>query len=102
MEDCAKREREEETGYRCDKLVKLGSFHETMSQLTRKIHIFLGENAVKMDHPLRERDENEEIEVVLVDLDDAVKMVKEGKVISMGTSLAIMLTKGRKCRSCLK
>jgi len=93
MPKCAERELEEETGYRCEKLVKLGSFYETMAQLNRQVHIFLGENATKLSRPVRKSDENEETEVVLVDPEKAVKLAVEGKIISMGSSLAIMLLK---------
>ncbi len=93
MSECAERELEEETGYRCEKLVKLGSFYETMAQLNRQIHIFLGEDATKLARPVRKSDENEETEVVLVDPKEAVKLAVEGKIISMGSSLAILLLK---------
>lgn len=92
MEACAMRELEEETGYRCEKLVKLGEFFETMGQLNRKIHIFIGQNATKLEQPVAKQDENEQIEkVVKMDLDEVVKMVVDKKVISMGTSLAVLL-----------
>lgn len=88
---CAERELEEETGYKCEKLIKLGEFFETMSQLNRKIHIYLGVNATKLDQPIRKSDDNEQIEVVLIDFNEAAEMVAEGKIISMGSSLAVSL-----------
>ena len=91
MEVCAERELEEETGYKCEKLVKLGAFYETMAQLNRQIHIYLGVNAKKLDKPVRKQDKYENIEVVLVDIDEVIKMAAEGKIISMGSSLAILL-----------
>jgi ADP-ribose pyrophosphatase len=93
MESCAKREFEEETGFECGKLTKLGEFYETMAQLNRKIHIYFAADAKPAENRKRSLDENEDIEVVLVDVADAVSSVREGKISSMGSSLAIMLLK---------
>ena len=93
MEDCAKRELEEETGYDCTGVAKIGEFRETMSQLTRKIHIYIGHNANIKTNRMRSADPNEQIETLLVSLDDALKMVREKKIVSMGTSLAIFLAR---------
>lgn len=97
MKDCALREFEEETGYECETLEKVGEFYETMAQLNRKIHLFIARDVKLSDHKKRSMDENEDINVRLVDLDDAIKAVQEGRVCSMGTSLAILLA-----RDCLK
>ncbi|MCX6809737.1 MAG: NUDIX hydrolase [Candidatus Berkelbacteria bacterium] len=93
IEECAKRELAEETGYECIGLIKLGEFFETMGQLNRKIHMFIGKNAVKIPGPVVSSDPNENIEIVQIKLDEAVKMVNEKKIISIGTSLAILLAK---------
>ena len=39
----AVREFQEETGYRCGKLIKLGAFYETYGSLNRKIYIFFSQ-----------------------------------------------------------
>ncbi len=93
VEDCAKREFEEETGYECKKLTKLGEFFETMAQLNRKIHIYFASDAKPAENKKRNLDENEDIEVVLIDMKDAISFVREGKISSMGSSLAVMLLK---------
>lgn len=95
MEEAAERELEEETGYKCKNLQLLGSFYETMAQLNRKIHIYYGENAKLDDNRKRNPDENEEMEVKLIDSGDAVKLAQENKIISMGTTLAILLADKR-------
>jgi len=91
VEACAKRELEEETGYGCEELIPLGAFFETMGQLNRKIHIFLGINATKLDKPTRKTDENEQIKTALIELDKVAEMVADGEIISMGSSLAVLL-----------
>jgi len=96
LEDCVRRELEEEAGYVCGEVVKLGEFYETMAQLNRKIHIYLAK-ATK-DSQVNKKvfksdasDEYEKTEVILLDLKDVVKMVTAGEIISMGSSLAILL-----------
>jgi ADP-ribose pyrophosphatase len=97
IEITAKRELTEETGYTCDKLEKLGEFYETMAQLNRKIHIYLAKSAKPLSKDRRifqstEQDEHEETKVVLLDLLEVLEMVRDNKIISMGSSLAALLT----------
>jgi len=86
----ARREFEEETGYKCDSLVKLGAFYETYGQLNRKIHIFFSDKLTPSKQTL---DDVEQIEVMLVDPKEAIQMASENRIVSMGSSLAILLLK---------
>lgn len=92
VEEGASREFSEETGYTCEKLIKLGAFYETYGQLDRKIHIFYGDNTEKMESP-RNPDKFEDIKVELVPLNRAVELALDNKIIAMGSSLAVLLTK---------
>ncbi len=92
-EQAAKREFEEESGYRCEKLIKLCSVYETHGQLNRQIHIFFAPKITKTEQKLDNGDEHEDIEVELVDFDEAVKLAIENKIAAMGSSLAILLLK---------
>jgi len=96
IEDCALREFEEETDYTCENLTLLGKFFETMGQLNRQIHIYSGKCAKKINGKTKQSDITEDIEVVLLDFDEVVEMAKENKIISMGSSLAILLTGARR------
>jgi len=92
FERSAEREFEEETGYSCDQLREIGAFYETFGQLNRRIHKFFAkriEPAKQMTD--RDTDDYENIETVLVDWDDALELVRENKIVSMGSSLAILL-----------
>ena len=95
LEDCAARELEEETGYGCDEYILLGAFHETMSQLKRKIFIYYGKGAKPVNERTRTPDNGEEgieqIEVVLEGLDKLPDRIMKGELTSMGTSLAVFL-----------
>jgi len=96
LEDCVRRELKEETGYSCGEVIRLGEFYETMAQLNRKIHIYLAKDVKtsaedKKKFKSTEPDEYEETEVVLLDSNEIVKMVMQNKVVSMGSSLAVLL-----------
>lgn len=93
-EEGAKREFEEETGYKCNSLVKLGSFYETYGQLNRQIHIFFSKNIVKTSQKLDNGAKGyEDIKVELIDFKKAVDLAVKNKVVAMGSSLAILLLK---------
>lgn len=96
VEKAAEREFEEETGYKCDSLIKLGSFYETYGQLNRQIHIFFTSDLTKSKQNLdNEKNGFEDIKVELVDFDKAVSLALENKIVAMGSSLAILLLKNK-------
>lgn len=92
VSEAAKREFEEETGYKADSFIKLASVYETYSQLNRQIHIFFTKNIRKSrQNPDRGKRGYEDIKVELIDLEDAVQLALENKIAAMGCSLAILL-----------
>ncbi|KKW41710.1 MAG: acetyltransferase [Candidatus Magasanikbacteria bacterium GW2011_GWA2_56_11] len=94
IEEGAKREFEEETGYTCNSLTKLGVFYETYGQLNRKIHLFFSKDISKLDQKNDSGDYvPEDIDVILVDYDRAVEMALKNKIVAMGSALAILLLK---------
>ena len=94
IEEGAKREFEEESGFKCNSLVKLGSFYETYGQLNRQIHIFFTSDVTKSKQNLDNgKNGFEDIKVELVDFERAVKLALENKIVAMGSSLAILLLK---------
>ena len=93
-EAAAKREFEEETGYFCNDLVKLGSFYETYGHLNRKIHIFFAKNVAKSNRAFEAKDDEfEKTKVEMIDFDSAIKLSLENKIVAMGSSLAVLLLK---------
>lgn len=94
IEDGAKREFEEESGYKCLSLKKLGSFYETYGQLNRQIHIFFSNKIVKSKQNLDTKEKGcEDIKVELIDFEKAVDLAVNNKILSMGSSLALLLLK---------
>ena len=94
IEESAKREFEEETGYVANFLVALGSFYETYGQLNRKIHLFFAQNVVLAQKLGNLTDDvPEEIEVTLVDFEQAVQLALKNEIVATGSALAILLLK---------
>ncbi|MCK5475898.1 MAG: NUDIX domain-containing protein [Candidatus Pacebacteria bacterium] len=94
MEKAAKREFEEESGFKCNSLIKLGSFYETYGQLNRQIHILFTNDLIKSRQNLDSGKRGfEDIKVELVDFEKAIKLALENKIVAMGSSLAILLLK---------
>lgn len=90
----AKREFEEETGFKCHSLIKLGSFYETYGQLNRQIHLFFTDNVAKSKQNLDKEGKGfEEIKVELVDFEKVIKLALKNKIVAMGSTLAILLLK---------
>ena len=94
IEDGARREFEEESGFKCHSLVRLGSFYETYGQLNRRIHIFFSKNITESEQNLDVKEDGyEDIKVELVDLEKAIDMAVDSKVLAMGSSLAVLFLK---------
>ncbi|MFQ8840083.1 MAG: NUDIX hydrolase [Clostridium fessum] len=74
--DCAYRELEEETGYRCDHLEYLMSVNTTIAFCDEALDIFLARDLKKTHQHL---DPDEEIEVEAWELSDLLKRIYAGE-----------------------
>lgn len=88
-EKAALRELLEETGYSAKKAELIGKFISSPSDNTNKIHVFLVLDAIKTRK--QKLDDTEEIEVVIMPFDSAVKSVMTGKIKAMPHMAAILL-----------
>lgn len=86
--ETARREFEEETGYKCKKLLKLGSVWESYGEFKHQIHIYFARGFQKTK---QKEDPIEVIEVKLVNFNKAVEMVLENKIPGAPSALAILL-----------
>lgn len=103
IKGAAKREFEEEAGYKCEKLIKLGAFYETYGQLNRQIYLFFSKNIVKTKQNLDFADRGyEDIKVELVDFEKVVRLALENRIVAMGSSLAILLLREKIARKQIK
>ena len=94
----ARRELEEETGYRAKKWKPLVEYYASPGFLGEIMLVFLAEGLVAGDaHP----EEDEEIEFRLVKLSDALKMIEKGAILD-GKTLTSVLLYARKLKKSRK
>lgn len=87
-EECAARELVEETGYRAGKLEPLGKCYMTPGYCTEMIHFFLATDLKEVK--THEMDEDEQLTVVKISIDDAVKMILNGEIEDAKSVYAIL------------
>lgn len=86
-EDCARRELEEETGYRPGTMRWLASFYTSPGFCTEKIHLFLAGDLTRYQQKL---DQDECIEVIGIPLDEALARVEKGEIIDAKTIVGLL------------
>ena len=86
--NAAKRELEEETGYRSVKWTYLGKTVESSAKLTNYMYIYLAEDCEKVSD--QKLDYGEDIEVLEVSLDEAVEMIMVNRIICSSSIGAIL------------
>jgi len=85
--DGARRELQEETGYRAEHWEKLGEFYTSPGILTERMHVFLA-TGLTAGPPRREA--NEEIENFVVTWDEAMAMIDRGEIVDGKTLVALL------------
>lgn len=83
-----RRELNEEAGYECDQLKPVCAFLSTPGFCDEKIWIYEAVDPVETNHRL-DMDEDEEITKVWIDINEAYKMIQEGKIVDGKTIIAI-------------
>jgi ADP-ribose pyrophosphatase len=86
--ECAQRELIEETGFRAQEFIKLGKIHIIPSYSDEEIHVFIANGLIQAKQDL---DPDEIIEVVTYPLEQAVRMIGEGKITDALTILSIQM-----------
>lgn len=81
-EDRIKAEVEEETGYRVDHVRKIFEAFMSPGSVTEKLHFFVAayDRSSKVTHGGGNRTEGEDIEVIELSIDDAVKAIESGAI----------------------
>lgn len=90
--ECAYRELEEETGFRCDKLEYLMSLNTTVAFCDEAIDIFVARNLIPSVQNL---DEDEEIQVEAWSVEDLKELIYSGKLTDGKTVAAVMAYAGK-------
>lgn len=92
--ECARRELEEETGYKSENFEYLLTVNTTVAFCNEKIDIYLARDLVQSFQNL---DEDEEINVELWELEDLKKLIYEGKITDGKTVAGIMTYAAKYC-----
>lgn len=85
--DVAARELEEETGWWADRFEKLGAAYPCIGYSNELIHVYAAYGLERGEQDLAE---GEFVEVVSMDLDEAVKKAREGEIKDMKTVTALV------------
>ena len=94
-EDCIKRETEEETGYRINNVQKIFEAYMSPGSVTEIIHFFIGEYAdtMKISEGGGLDEEQENIEVIEIDFEQAYNMIDEGSIRDAKTIVLLQYLK---------
>ncbi|MGH2731408.1 MAG: NUDIX domain-containing protein, partial [Actinomycetota bacterium] len=92
--ECAHRELEEETGYRCSNLEPLISFLASPGFTDERIHHFLATDLARVGPP-PDSDEGEPLGAELLGLDDALEAIWDGRIVDSKTIIGILLARLR-------
>ncbi|MBP3632948.1 MAG: NUDIX hydrolase [Oscillospiraceae bacterium] len=86
-EAAARRELEEETGYRAEQMIPLGKFYPACAYSDEAIWMYLAKGLTRGDrHP----DEDEFLDVELIPLKDLVRQVLDGQIPDAKTQIAVL------------
>jgi ADP-ribose pyrophosphatase len=86
--NCAGRELLEETGYLAGRLKPIGNYYTSPGILSEKMYAFAAYDLMKQKTAL---EEGEEIEVEPTDFDEAIQMIRDGR-IQDGKTIATLLS----------
>ncbi len=85
--DCARRELAEETGYRAGRVERLLTIHPSPGILSERLTIYLARN-VEPGEP--DREPGEQIENRLVPVEEALEMVRDGRITDAKTVAGLL------------
>jgi len=90
---CAARELTEETGYVAGNLEKITAIYTSPGFCSECLHIYLATDLKFTEQNLEEGEEH--IEVEIIPIDKAIKMIKQGEIVDSKTIVGIMLGQQR-------
>ena len=94
-EDCIKREAEEETGYKIDSVKKIFEAYMSPGSVTEILYFFVAEysDAMKVSEGGGLEHEQENIEVLELNFNDAYKMIESGEIMDGKTIMLLQYAK---------
>ncbi len=85
--DCAQRELQEEIGYFAKSIEPIGSFYLSPGFCNEYLHLFLAKDLIESK---KNCDDDEEIEILFISIEEAIKMIKNKKIYDSKTIAAIL------------
>ncbi|MFA6277560.1 MAG: GDP-mannose pyrophosphatase NudK [Pedobacter sp.] len=97
-EDCIKRETEEETGYKIKEIRKIYEVYMSPGSVTEKLYFFIAEysNEMKINEGGGVDGEEENIEVLELPIDEAMRMLDNGEIKDAKTIMLLQHIKLKK------
>lgn len=97
-EDCIKRETEEETGYKIRDVRKIFEAYMSPGSVTEILHFFIAEYSkdMKVNEGGGAEDEEENIEVLEMNIDEAMQMIEDGRIKDAKTIMLLQYVKLKK------
>lgn len=92
-ETCARRELEEETGFRCEELEHVTSFYTSPGFSDEIIHLYF---ANKLTKGTQQTDDDEFVELMEVTLEEAMELVQKQEIFDAKTAYAVQYLQLRK------
>jgi ADP-ribose pyrophosphatase len=86
-QDCAQRELQEETGFRAKQMISLGGFFSAPGFCTEYLHLFL---ALHLEQAPLTPDDDEGIDLLMVSLQNAEKLIETGEICDAKTIAGIL------------
>lgn len=101
-EDCIRKEAEEETGYRISEVTKVLEAYSSPGSVTEILHFFVAEYSaeMKVSDGGGVESETEDIEVLELSFNDALKMIANGEIVDMKTIILIQYAQINKLLEC--
>lgn len=90
-EDCARRELEEETGYRAERLEKLTAFYTTPGFCTEKLHIYLATGLKILESGQQLEEGEASISIETIPLKKALDMTESQEIVDGKTIVGLFL-----------
>lgn len=85
--DCIARELQEEIGYLATSIEPLGFVYSSVGFCTEKIHLYVAKNLTVTSTAL---EPDEFIEPIIMELDDALTQINNGKIVDAKTQITIL------------
>lgn len=86
--ECAVRELAEEVGVKANKIRRIAAYYSTPGFTSEKLYLYL---ATGLEQIKRQQQEDEDLEVILIPLKEAIDMAKHGEITDGKTLIALLL-----------